>query len=407
MRNSFSNYFYVAESDNNTVPPVAQIKNEDDDKPRIEELDSAQFGYARKEGSWASAVEVVDPFTSQVTHSIQLTDNEAAFCLTSCHFDSHDKEYLVVGTGKDTVVLPKSNNGGFLHVYEYLDDGKTLSLLHKTAISEPPSAMIEFQGRLLVAAGPRLFVYDMGTKQLLRKVECKIDYITAIVSLQTQGSRVVVGDVRQSLTYLVFKRATQTFIPFCDDTVARHVTSSAMLDYDTSIGGDKFGNIWVVRCPKSASNAADEDEFGAYIRNQPSYLGGTANKLELLAHIYVQDIPTSFSKASLAVGGREAVIYTGLQGTVGALIPFASKKDLDFFVKLEQLMRVHNPPMAGRHHLIYRGSYAPVKSVIDGDYCEQFVYLPPQKQTTIAGEMDKTVQEILRKIEDIRIGSVF
>lgn len=406
-RNSFSSHFYVAESDNNLVPPTTQIKSEDDEKPKVEELDPAQFGYARKQGSWASAIEVVDPLTFEVTHSVQLTENESAFCLTSCFFESHSKEFLAVGTGRDVVVLPKSNSGGYIHIYEYGDDGKTLSLLHKTFLSEPPSAMIEFQGRLLVAAGSKLIIYEMGTKQLLRKVESKIDFVTTIVSLQTQGSRVVVGDIRQSLTYLVFKQATQTFIPFCDDSVARHVTSSAMLDYDTSVGGDRFGNIWVLRCPKQVSNAADEDEFGAFISNQPSYLGGTANKLDLLAHVYVQDIPTSFTKTTLAVGGRDAIVYTGLQGTIGALIPFATKKDTDFFVKLEQQMRIHNLPLAGRHHLMYRGSYAPVKSVIDGDFCEQFVYLSHEKQAAIAGELDKSIQEILRKIEDIRIGSVF
>lgn len=407
-RNTFSNHFYVCEADNNTVPlSDGPIKEEDDEKPKIEQLDPIQFGYARKEGSWASAIEVVDPLTQEVTYSVQLTENEAAFCLTSCFFESHNKECLVVATGRDTVVLPKRSSGGYLHVYDYSDDGRTLSLRHKTFLNEPVSCMIEFQGRLLVAAGPKIYMYEMGTKQMLRKGEFKLDYATAIISLQTQGNRIVAGDIKQSLTYLVYKRATQTFIPFADDVIARHTTAAAMLDYDTSIGGDRFGNIFVLRCPKQVSNAADEDEFGAYISNQQGYLGGTANKLELLAHVYVQDIPTSFSKVSLAVGGRDAIVYTGLQGTIGALIPFATKKDLDFFVKLEQQLRIHNPPLAGRHHLMYRGAYAPVKSVIDGDLCEQFLYMSQDKQTAVARELDRSIQEISRKIEEIRIGSVF
>ena len=409
-RNSFSNHFYITEADNNTVPAQlsSQIKTEDDEtKPTSDQLDPVQFGYSRKQGSWASAIEVVDPATLEVTHSVQLTDNEAAFCLTSCFFESHDKEYLVVGTGRDTVVLPKHNTGGYIHTYDYEKDGKTLNLLHKTFIQEPPSCMIEFQGRLVVASGSKIYVYEMGTKQLLRKGECKLDHITSIVSLSTQGSRLVVGDIRQSLTYLVYKPAIKTFIPFADDVVARHVTASAMLDYDTSIAGVRLGNIFVLRCPKSVSNAADEDDFGAYITNQQSYLGGTPNKLDLLAHFYVQDIPTSFSKATLAVGGREAIIYSGLQGTIGALIPLATNKDTEFFMKLERLLRVHTPPLAGRHHLMYRGCYAPVKSVIDGDLCEQFPNLPHDKQAAIAAELDRPIQEICRKIEDIRIGSVF
>lgn len=418
VRNSFSNHFYICEADNNTVPAETVIKREPqqegedggEQKPVVsEQLDPVQFGYVRKQGSWASAVEVVDPLTLEVTHSEQLTDNEAAFCLTSCFFESHDKEVLVVATGKDTVVLPKRNSGGYLHVYDYSEDGRTLQLRHKTAITgnDPPSCMIEFQGRLLVAAGSRILLYEMGTKQLLRKVECKLDHVTSIISLHTQGPRVVVADIRQSLTYLVFKRATQTFIPFVDDAVARHTTAAAMIDYDTSIAGDRFGNIFVLRCPKAVSTAADEDEFGAYITNQQSYLGGAPNKLELLAHVFVQDIATSFCKAALAVGGREALIYSGLMGTIGALIPVPTKKDLEFFVKLEQLMRIHDPPLCGRHHLMYRGAYAPVKSVVDGDLCERFVGLESEKQAIIAGGLDRSVQEVCRKIEDIRLGSVF
>ena len=35
------------------------------------------------------------------------------------------------------------------------------------------------------------------------------------------------------------------------------------------------------------------------------------------------------------------------------------------------------PPLSGRDHLAYRGSYLPVKNVVDADLCEQFARLPP------------------------------
>ena len=35
-------------------------------------------------------------------------------------------------------------------------------------------------------------------------------------------------------------------------------------------------------------------------------------------------------------------------------------------------MRVEFPPLCGRDHLAFRSFYAPVKSVVDGDICEQF-----------------------------------
>jgi splicing factor 3B subunit 3 len=61
-------------------------------------------------------------------------------------------------------------------------------------------------------------------------------------------------------------------------------------------------------------------------------------------------------------------------------------------------MRSEDPPLAGRDHLMYRGYYVPVKGVIDGDLCERYRMLPNDKKQMIAGELDRSVREIERKI---------
>ena len=35
-------------------------------------------------------------------------------------------------------------------------------------------------------------------------------------------------------------------------------------------------------------------------------------------------------------------------------------------------MRQEHPPLSGRDHMAYRGSFYPVKDTIDGDLCEQY-----------------------------------
>jgi len=62
---------------------------------------------------------------------------------------------------------------------------------------------------------------------------------------------------------------------------------------------------------------------------------GAPHKTKMLAHYNLGDIPTSISKTALVPGGREVLLYTGLQGTVGMLVPFISKQDVDFFQTLE------------------------------------------------------------------------
>jgi splicing factor 3B subunit 3 len=70
-------------------------------------------------------------------------------------------------------------------------------------------------------------------------------------------------------------------------------------------------------------------------------------------------------------------------------------------------MRSQNVSLVGRDHLAYRGYYAPVKSVVDGDLCENFNLLPYNKQQGIAGDLDRTVGEVLKKLEQMRTSSAF
>lgn len=396
-QNSFSTYFYVISSDNNTS------RKED---PNEVSDDYKQFGYSRQKGLWASAIEIVDPVDLTIVSRIILEENEAAFSITSCKFDSRDKEYLVIGTAKDQIMIPKSCSGAFVCVYDYVDGGRNLELVHKTPMEEAPLAMIEFQGRLLVGVGRSVRLYDIGLKRLLRKAEVSIDFVTAITSLNTQGNRIVVGDIKNSLTYVVYKEKENALIPFADDVIARNITCCTMLDYDTCVAGDRFGNIFILRCPRKISEASDEDEYGIALTTQVSKMNGTGSKLELVSHFYCEDIPTSVVRTNLVVGGPQVIVYTGLQGTIAALIPFATKEDATFFQQLENLMRQMEPPLAGRDHVAYRGYYAPVKATIDGDLCERFELLPQEVQENIANELDRTVREVERKVADFRTRTV-
>jgi splicing factor 3B subunit 3 len=116
----------------------------------------------------------------------------------------------------------------------------------------------------------------------------------------------------------------------------------------------------------------------------------------------VGEVVTSIVRARLMAGGMEAIIYTTVMGRIGALLPFTSRQDIDFYTHLEMYMRQEKPPLLGRDHLSYRSYFIPVKNVTDGDLCEQFVLLSPETQKTVAEELDLTPSEVLKKLEDIR-----
>ncbi|KAJ5579391.1 Pre-mRNA-splicing factor rse1 [Penicillium hetheringtonii] len=398
--------FYVIEADNGVLSPATRQSLIQDAQSRdgdVAILPPEEFGHPRGTGHWASCIQIVDPIsTKSVVFTLDLEDNEAAVSVAAVPFSSQDDEtFLVVGTAKDMSVSPPSSAGGFIHIYRFQEDGRELEFIHKTKVEEPPLALLAFQGRLLAGIGSVLRLYDLGMKQLLRKCQAPVVPKT-IVGLQTQGSRIVVSDVRESVTYVVYKFQENILIPFVDDSIARWTTSTTMVDYETVAGGDKFGNLWMVRCPGKVSEQADEDGSGAHLVHERGYLQGTPNRLELMVHYYTQDIPTSLHKAQLVAGGRDIVVWTGLQGTVGMFVPFVSREDVDFFQSLEMQLASEHPPLAGRDHLIYRGYYAPSKGVIDGDLCEMYFLLPSGKKMQIAAELDRSVREIERKISDMR-----
>lgn len=90
-------------------------------------------------------------------------------------------------------------------------------------------------------------------------------------------------------------------------------------------------------------------------------------------------------------------------GGIGALLPFETRDDVDFFTHFEMYLRMENISLIGRDHLSFRSYYIPVKDVIDGDLCEQFSRLDVKTQKVIAEELDKNPSEIMKKLEDMRI----
>lgn len=296
--------------------------------------------------------------------------------------------------------------GGFIRVYKISEDGKTLTFEYKTRVDLPVHALVPFKGRVAVGIGKELFIYDLGMKNVLRKSRGEVAANT-IVSIEAIGDRLVCGDVRESVTYVYYKEDENRLISFVDDTVARWTTCATMIDYDTTAGGDKFGNLWVVRCPESVSQDIDDENRQSFILTDRSMLNGAPYRLDLRAHYYTNDIPMSLQRTPLLAGGDDVIFWSGIQGTMGILVPFVSRRDVDLFSKLEVAMRVEDPAPGGRDHLAYRSYYAAVRSVIDGDLCERFLSLTYDQKQRVAAECDRSISDIEKKVQEMRTRVAF
>ncbi|KAJ7819941.1 CPSF A subunit region-domain-containing protein [Mycena olivaceomarginata] len=384
-------YFYIVESDNGAASdPMRESMQTSDATPPV------------GSGFWVSSIHIFDPIKGENVACVPLDYNEAAFSVTIVPFSARAGELiLVVGTATNVVQVPRSCTSGFLRTYTFKENGE-IELYHKTEVDDIPLALLAFQGRLAAGVGRALRMYDIGKQKMLRKAENK-SFASIIVTLHTQGSRIVVGDMEHSLHYIAYKALDNRLLVVADDTQPRWTSCSTMLDYNTVAAGDRFGNVFINRLNPDISAAVDADPTGAGILHEKPLLNGAPHKTSMLAHFHLGDLPTSIQKATLVAGAREVILYTALHGTIGMLVPLVSRDDVDFLSTLEQHIRTEQGSLVGRDHLSWRGYYVPVKGVVDGDLCETFHLLSTDRQRTIAAELDRTVGEVMKKLEQIRV----
>lgn len=308
---------------------------------------------------WASQIRIMDPTTGQTIAKYPMVQNEAIMSMTIVKFND-GQAYVVVGGTKDMQLNPKVVNGGFMDVYRIIGNCTSLEFVHRTEVDDVPGAVCAFNGRLLAGVGRILRVYDLGKKKLLRKCENK-HIPNYIVNIQAMGQRIYVSDVQESVFYVKYRKLENQLVIFADDTYPRWITSTALMDYDTVAAADKFGNIAILRLPQSISDDVDEDPTGTKALWDRGLLNGASQKAENVCTFHAGETVMSIQKATLIPGGSESLIYATLSGTVGALVPFTSREDFDFFQHLEMHMRNESPPLCGRDHLSYRSYYYVVK----------------------------------------------
>ena len=352
-------------------------------------------------GHWGSSIRLLDPSNGCSTlDCIELGENEAAFCCASVRFHSRGGEALLaVGTVTGMSMHPLKHTASHIVIYRVINGGK-FQLLHRTPVDDGPVlALAHFQGRLLAGIGQTLRLYEMGKRQLLRKCELR-GLPTMVRTLQGTGDRAYVGDLMQSMQFVRYDSSTNKLILVANDRVPRPITCQELLDMNTIAVGDKFGNISVLRLPRGAdSRAVDMSGTRAL---WDSARDDVTPRLETLCNYHIGEIVTGMTRASLVAGGAESLIYVTVTGRIGALIPFTSRENVDFYTALEGCLRKEAPRPTGREPQAYRSYYAPVKHVIDGDLCEMYGKLSFEQQKTIAEQLDRNVGEVIKKLEDTR-----
>lgn len=353
---------------------------------------------------WASCVRLFDATACATADLVEMDEGEAAVCGCVCTFQNRLEDcLLVVGTTTNMQLQPRKVESAAMRVYHVgvkPDGTHYLHLLHKTELNDVPTAMAAFNGRLLVGVASSLRLYELGKKKLLRKCELK-NLPSSIKDLHIQGDRIVAANVREGFFYLKYRREENQLYVFAESVTPHWVMGSTLLDFDSAAGGDKFGNLFITRIPKEVSDDIEHDPTAGtlQIRGETK---ATTHKLAEVVRFHVGEMVTSVIKAALIPGGADVLLYSTIHGAIGALVPFISREDVDFFSHLEMHMRQSVKSLCGRDHQAYRSAYFPVKSVIDGDLCEMFSQLSLDARESIAAELDRSPYEVMKKLEDLR-----
>jgi splicing factor 3B subunit 3 len=93
--------------------------------------------------------------------------------------------------------------------------------------------------KVLAGVGNCLRLYDIGKKRILKKAEVK-NLSSTVNTIKTWGQRIFATEINDSFHMYKYKPHEQTFFDIADDVLNRYVTSTAILDYHTVIGADKF-----------------------------------------------------------------------------------------------------------------------------------------------------------------------
>jgi len=355
----------------------------------------------------------VDPLEQETLQVLPLGEDEAGVSMALCEFPERRGElFVLVGVARP----PEAGQtpGGAIYVWS-VNQGR-LALEHKTLVEHPPRALASFQGRVLAGLGGALRCYDLGKKKMLKKSELRA-FASPIVSICVDGARAFVGETAGAISLVSLDRLTNALVLYADDQRPRWVTAATLLDADTVAGADRFGNVFVSRLALDDAEELEQRDASAHAlasASAPASKTAAARcALQEVAHFNVGEVVCSMTKTTLASGGTEAILYSTIHGGIGALQPLAIREEVELLTNLEMLLRgaagareaaggFDHASLVGRDHLAFRSATRASKGVVDGDLCETFSLLPTASQARVAAELDRSPEEVLRKLDEVR-----
>lgn len=111
-----------------------------------------------------------------------------------------------------------------------------------------------------------------------------------------------------------------------------------MLDTETVVCSDLFENVFVLRLPPGYEENGEDDPTATRFRWEQGSMSSANFKMENLCNFHVGEVITKLQKCTPVPLGAECILFVTSMGSIGALVPFESKEDIDFFTHLEMYL---------------------------------------------------------------------
>lgn len=341
------------------------------------------------------ALRLLDNQTFDTLHRFQLSQHEMVCSLMSCAFAEDPVEYFVVGTAYAIPEESEPNRGRILVLA--VEEGSKLTLVAEKEVKGAVYNLNAFNGKLLAGVNAKMILFKWGVHaDGQRELQQECTHSGSILALQavTRGDFIVVGDLMKSISLLIYKPEEGTIEERARDYNGAWISAVEVLDDDTYIGAENSFNLYTLR---KNSDAQSEEE---------------RNKLETVGEYHLGEFVNRFRHGSLVMcppDSEAAQIPTLIFGTVNGVIGVLARLPHAQFTMLNSLQKSLNKVVKGTGgflHEEWRSFSNERRTVessnfIDGDLIEHFLDLKPESQDEVARLMEMSVEEILKRVEEL------
>lgn len=357
---------------------------------RITYCPRAELCAVLSDTSQGPVVRLVNATIAEVGPALMLGATRIACAITCCHFEDDEREFVVVSLAEEAAeALPER---GALMVYHL--QNQQLVFVSRTATAGLGYALEPFQRMLLASCNSQLLLYAWHTDTLM--LVTSIDTHIMLLSVQTLGDHLLVGDLIQSVSLLVYHpleakfelRATE---PSCSLALATDFVSPLA---QSCMVADSKQTLHLVRI-------LDVDEVEGIELIEPA---APPERMRVESSFCAGEVIHRLRRGQLVrLEGRHSageLVFATMNGSIG-VVAMLSEPRFTFLDHLQTLLLPHVTSVGNFSHRLYRhpaGSPGE-HTFIDGDLIARFLELRPPLKERLAAEMGTTAEELAAEIE--------